>query len=79
MQQLNKAFTDCTMVFLEDTFELRRCPIYGCYVLGRDWYFMTLVGKQFCISRGYDASTEHVTDLFRILKALKAIINELTQ
>jgi hypothetical protein len=55
-----------------------RHPMYGCYVLGRDWYFMILSGKQFCISRGYDATTENLYDLFKWLKSLKEIILQLT-
>jgi hypothetical protein len=56
-----------------------RHPMYGCYVLGRDWYFMTLTDNKFCISRGYDATTENLHELFCILKALKAIIKKITQ
>ncbi|HAO50367.1 MAG TPA: hypothetical protein DCR35_14340 [Runella sp.] len=53
-------------------------PMYGCYVLGRDWYFLVLQEKSYCISRGYDATTEHLYDLFKILKAFKEIIKALT-
>lgn len=55
-----------------------RNPVYGCYVHGRDWYFMALDGKEYAISRGYDATIEHVFDILRILKALKQIVIELT-
>lgn len=55
-----------------------RHPMYGCYVLGRDWYFMTLTDNKFCISRGYDATTENIYELFSMLKALKIIIRRLT-
>lgn len=54
-------------------------PMYGCYVIGRDWYFVTLVGKQYCISRDYSAVTDDVYQVLRILKALKEIIKELTK
>ena len=54
-------------------------PMYGCYVIGRDWYFVTLVGKQYCISQGFDATTDHVFQILRILKALKEIVRELTK
>jgi hypothetical protein len=54
-------------------------PMYGCYILGRDWYFMTLRGTQYCISKGFDATTEQVYLLFSILKALKVIVQRLTQ
>ena len=56
-----------------------RHPMYGCYVLGRDWYFMTLTDNKFCISRGFDATTEYLNDLFCVLKALKVIIQDLTK
>ena len=56
-----------------------RHPMYGCYVLGRDWYFMTLTDNKFCISRGFDATTEYLNDLFCVLKALKVIIQDLTR
>jgi hypothetical protein len=56
-----------------------RHPMYGCYVLGRDWYFMTLTDNKFCISRGYDATTESIYELFSMLKALKIIIRRLTK
>ena len=49
-------------------------PMYGCYVLGRDWYFMTLSNKNYCISRGFDGTTDDVFELFQLLKALKEII-----
>ena len=54
-------------------------PIYGCYVLGRDWYFLTLVNKHYCISRGYDATTESIMEIFKILKTLKETVNRLTE
>ena len=51
-------------------------PIYGCYVLGRDWYFMALSGQEYSISRGFDGTTDDVFEIFRILKALKEIVKE---
>jgi hypothetical protein len=51
--------------------------MYGCYVLGRDWYFMILKDNHFCISRGFDATTENLYDLFKMLKALKIQVREL--
>ena len=55
-----------------------RYPMYGCYVLGRDWYFMTLIDQKFCISRGFDATTENIFELLKVLKALKEIVKKLT-
>jgi len=51
-------------------------PIYGCYVNDRDWNFMTLTGQIYCISSDYSALTDDLFEIFRILKALKLIVNE---
>ncbi len=51
-------------------------PIYGCYVLGRYWYFMALQGKEYCISDGYTATKDEIFDILRILKVLKQMIIE---
>lgn len=53
-------------------------PIYGCYVIGSDWRFMLLDGKHYLISRDYSALSDEIYDILRILKALRAIIVELT-
>jgi len=49
-------------------------PIYGIYVVGRAWYFMILSGKEYCITKTYNADDEEILDIFKILKALKEII-----
>lgn len=53
-------------------------PIYGAYVIGSDWRFMVLEGKHYTISRDYSALSDEIFDILRILKALKAIILDLT-
>lgn len=56
-----------------------RHPVYGCYVKGSFWYFMTLREKRYCISDPLVATRDDVFALFRILKALKHIIRELVE
>lgn len=53
-------------------------PIYGAYVIGSDWRFMVLEGKHYTISRDYSALSDEISDILRILKALKAIIMQIT-
>lgn len=53
-------------------------PMYGCYVIGRDWNFMVLDGSHYTVSRDFSALAHEVFDILRILKALKTIIIELT-
>ena len=51
-------------------------PIYGCHVIGGDWYFMTLEGKEYAISRDYSALTTEIFDIFRALTVLKNVVAE---
>lgn len=50
--------------------------LYGCYVMGRDWYFIVLQGQQYCISQDFSAVTTDIFEVFKMLKALKEIIKE---
>ncbi|OQY44092.1 MAG: hypothetical protein B6242_13450 [Anaerolineaceae bacterium 4572_78] len=54
-------------------------PLYGCYVIGADWYFMVLEGKMYSISSAYVATREDIFNIFRILKCLKQIIIRLVE
>jgi hypothetical protein len=49
-------------------------PMYGSYIVGRDWFFMVLRGQQYCISNSYTATKDEIFDIFRILQGLKQII-----
>ena len=50
--------------------------IYGAYVAGRNWFFLTLTGKQYCISNEYVATRDDIYDIFKIMKRLKVIVQE---
>jgi hypothetical protein len=52
-------------------------PVYGCYIKGEVWHFLTLQNGSYSISQGYLATRQpDITDIFRILKVLKTIIIE---
>ena len=52
-------------------------PIYGCYVVGRYWYFMVLKDQKYAISNTYVATHDsEILDIFRIMLGLKFIINQ---
>lgn len=54
-------------------------PIYGCYVIGRDWFFMLLHENHYVISTGHNAlQAPELEDILRILKTLKLMILDLT-
>ncbi len=52
----------------------RQRPVYGTYIIGRDWFFMVLEGQQYCMSQNYSATKDEIFDIFRILQGLKQII-----
>ncbi len=53
-----------------------RHPVYGCYVKGEVWHFMTVRQRVYCISDGYVATREDLFAIFRALKFLKQLIIE---
>lgn len=50
--------------------------IYGCYVVGENWRFMVLKGKQYAISPAFSAATDEVYFIIGVLKRLKQLIIE---
>ncbi len=49
-------------------------PIYGAYVSGRNWFFLTLKNDTYCISNEYVATRSDIYDIMKIMKGLKTII-----
>jgi hypothetical protein len=41
--------------------------LYGCYVSGRNWFFVVLEGKEYAVSKAYDATEKSIYQLFAIL------------
>ncbi len=52
-------------------------PIYGSYIIGRNWYFMALVGKEYAISKDFSCVDDEIFDIFRILKSLRVQIEKI--
>lgn len=49
-------------------------PIYGCYVVGQNWYFLILQGNQYSQSPAFSAATDEVYFIIGVLKRLKQLI-----
>ncbi len=49
-------------------------PIYGAFVIGRNWFFLTLKNREYCISDEYVATRADIFDIYGTLKKLKEII-----
>ncbi|PWK26699.1 hypothetical protein LV89_02208 [Arcicella aurantiaca] len=52
-------------------------PIFGSYIIGRDWYFMALVDNEYAISKDFSCVADEVFDIYRILKGLSVQIEKL--
>ena len=46
-------------------------PLYGGYLVGGNWRFTTLIQKDYCVSRQFDATQK--TDLLQIVSALRQL------
>jgi len=44
-------------------------PIYGAYVIGRNWYFMILDGKNYAIAQPFNSTDKE--DLYKIISVLR--------
>ncbi len=49
-------------------------PIYGCYVLGRSWFFVVLNHNEYAVSNAYNASDENIYKIIAILRKIKEYI-----
>jgi hypothetical protein len=52
-------------------------PLYGCFVVGENWRFIVLDGRQYAISPAHSALTDEVFMILQAIKALKPIVEAL--
>jgi hypothetical protein len=54
-------------------------PIYGCYVIGRNWFFVVLEGRKYATSNAFQSTKEEdALQILRILYQLKQYCMERT-
>lgn len=46
-------------------------PVYGCYIVGRMWVFISLEDKKYAFSKSFTVDDNEIFDIYRILKSLK--------
>ncbi len=51
-------------------------PVYGAYVTGRNWFFLTLVNNRYCITDEYVATRKDIFEILKMMKRLKILIHE---
>jgi hypothetical protein len=50
-------------------------PMYGAYIVGRHWYFVTMEDKQYCISKSFDSTQEDsLMTIIAVLRHFKDIM-----
>lgn len=49
-------------------------PMYGCYVIGRNWFFVILENKKYAVSNAYNASDRDIYQIIGILRKMKEYI-----
>ena len=51
-------------------------PLYGCYIIGRNWFFVVLENQKYAISKAYDATESDIYEIVGILKKVKIMFEE---
>jgi hypothetical protein len=54
-------------------------PIYGIYVVGRNWFFVILDGSEYAVSKSYSAEDDEIFKIFAMLLHIKSVIEKLYQ
>lgn len=49
-------------------------PILGTYIVGRNWFFVVLNGKEYAVSNEYNAADDDINQIFAILQKSKEIM-----
>jgi hypothetical protein len=52
-------------------------PIYGCYVLARNWYFVVLKDKKYGVSDAYVSTQDDIYQIFKFLRFVRNYIDKM--
>ncbi|MDZ7879347.1 MAG: hypothetical protein U5L45_16820 [Saprospiraceae bacterium] len=52
-------------------------PVYGCYVIGRNWFFVVLYNNEYAVSKPYVASDTDIYKIVAFLREIKIYISKL--
>ncbi|MCK6690905.1 MAG: hypothetical protein L6Q97_02255 [Thermoanaerobaculia bacterium] len=53
-----------------------RDTLYGCYIIGRNWFFVALKGQEYAISDAFVATQEDLFQIIAILRHVRALFEE---
>jgi len=72
MAQLLEAFLIAQTKNQKDGIEI---PLYGCEIIGKQWAFVIMEGKQYCVSKSYDCTErEELLQIIAILRKFREIL-----
>lgn len=54
-----------------------KSPIFGCYIIGKQWNFMALENQNYAISKSFACDDEEIFDIHRILRGLRFQIEKI--
>lgn len=54
-------------------------PVYGAFVMGRNWFFLTIKDRKYCISDEFVATRDDIFTIYSTLKKLKNLINTMVE
>ncbi len=49
-------------------------PMYGCYIVGRNWFFLVLEGSNYAVSDAFVATQDDIYQIVAILQATKRYV-----
>jgi hypothetical protein len=74
MAQLLEAFLIAQEKNKEDGIEI---PLFGCEIIGKQWCFVIMEGKEYCTSSIYDSTDrEELLQIISILRKYKVLLKE---
>lgn len=50
--------------------------IYGCYVIGQNWQFVVLEGKEYAVSESFNAMNEDIDIIYNLMATCKRYIHQ---
>jgi len=51
-----------------------KLPLYGCYVVGRNYFFVALEGQEYAVSNELNGSSDDIFTIFRMFRFVKRFI-----
>ncbi len=46
-------------------------PLWGCYVVGRNWFFVVLYGNKYAVSNAYNTPDNDIFQIIAVLQKMK--------